>query len=84
MGETIPQYPSGDEVLRGDRVRMSGSTTLDTVGSVVAVIETGRFSGEFPEEESSYLKTGFIVLFDEGTVVHYLSDADELLLIARC
>jgi hypothetical protein len=50
----------------GDRVAEGGLT-----GTVVAIIDRGEFSPEYPAADWAYLGTGVLVLTREGGLVHY-------------
>jgi hypothetical protein len=71
-------YASGEAVLPGDRVDLDGWT-----GVVVAVIEDGLYSSEYPEDEWSYLVEGLLIETDQVGLLHYPKMGDDVTLIAR-
>jgi hypothetical protein len=69
--DVAPRYATGDAVQLGDRVGVSG-----VEGSVMFVVERDEWSAEFPKNDWCYLKRGFMVKEDDGTLIHY-EEADE-------
>lgn len=61
------KYSDGTLVHLGDRVRAD----YDLIGVVVASIDTGEYSEEYPENEWSYLKTGVLIDTEEAGLVHF-------------
>ena len=56
------------QLFVGDRIELSDGLT----GVVVALIDRGEFSDDYPEREWSYLKRGILVLTDSVGLVHYV------------
>ena len=73
-----PRYSSGEEVIVGDRIQAEGPP-----GSVVFVIERDEWSPSFPREQWGYLGSGFMVLEDDGTLIHYSETNDCMVLLSR-
>jgi hypothetical protein len=73
-------YPDGQKVRLGDRVRLG----QDASGIVVASIDTNEYSAEHPAAQWSYLGKGVMIDFP-GTygLIHYEEPDDDLQLIAR-
>jgi hypothetical protein len=63
----------------GDRVLIWN----DEEGLVVASMDTGQYSAEYPEADWGYLKTGVIVRTDKGAVVRFEDPSPPLLLVSR-
>lgn len=81
MDAKTPRYPSGQDVRLGDRVRLRVADGTEVSGRVVFVIETQSYDDAYPAEQWAYLGTGVMVEFDDGLLVHYPSDLDELVLL---
>lgn len=58
------KYLDGSVAHLGDRVRIRNGDT----GVIVASIDTGEYSAEFPEREWVHLKTGVLVRTDKGSL----------------
>lgn len=76
------KYGRGDKICTGDQV------SIDTKykGVVVANIEAGDYSDNYPKEEWSHLKTGVLIDTDFGGLVHYDQEgliAEEVTLQSR-
>jgi hypothetical protein len=67
------RYTDGTVARVSDRVRI---WNVDT-GVVVAPMDTGEYSAEYPEAEWGYLKTGVMVRTDRGARVR-LEDPEPL------
>jgi hypothetical protein len=61
------KYTDGTVARLGDRVRISNGDT----GVIVASMDTGEFSPEYPETEWGHLKTGVFVCTDKGALVRF-------------
>jgi hypothetical protein len=61
------KYSDGIEMRVGDRVRIRNGDT----GIIVASMDTGEFSPDFPRENWNDLKTGIMVLTDKGALVRF-------------
>jgi hypothetical protein len=72
-------YSSGDNVRLGDKVRIDGTM----VGVVVANVEAGIFSNNFPAEEWSYLSEGILVETVEVGLIHFPYETNEIELLSR-
>jgi hypothetical protein len=73
------KYADGTVARVGDRVRI---WDVDT-GVIVASMDTGEYSAEYPEAEWGNLKTGVMVLTDKGARVHVEEDPEEPHVLAR-
>lgn len=61
------KYMDGTDIKLGDRVLISGKYH----GVVVADIDNGRYSEEYPKEQWGYLGSGVMIYTDFGGLVHY-------------
>ena len=61
------KYADGVVAHLGDRVRIRNGDT----GVIVASMDTGEFSAEFPQSEWGHLKTGVLVRTDKGALVRF-------------
>jgi hypothetical protein len=61
------KYLDGVEMRVGDRVRIRSGDT----GVIVASMDAGEFSPDYPKESWEYLKTGIMVLTDKGALVRF-------------
>jgi hypothetical protein len=73
------KYPDGKEVKIGDKVKLWEGCH----GVVVASIDAGEFSSDYPEEEWEYLKAGVLINSDKAGLIHYLEPEKSLELIER-
>ena len=73
------KYSDGQDVRLGDRVSLG----QDSEGVVVCSIDTGEYSGAYPETQWSYLKTGVMINFPSYGLIHYTEPELDLRLIAR-
>ena len=73
------KYKDGGDLRIGDHVSLGG----DMSGTIVAVIEDGVFSAEFPAFEWRYLESGFLVLSPEAGIIHYSQLTDDVRLLSR-
>jgi len=73
-----PRYEDGNDIRIGDRIRWAGSA-----GTVVFVIDTRSYSPEFPEQEWSYLGSGFMVDVEGVGLIHEDEADEDLKLVAR-
>jgi hypothetical protein len=73
-------YPDGQEVRFGDRVKLG----RDKSGTVVASIDTNEYSRDYPAAQWAYLKKGVMIEFP-GTygLIHYEEPDADLRLISR-
>lgn len=62
----------GDKVQIGDKVEL----WPNQIGRVVCSFEDAQFSPDYPEAEWDYLKTGALIVTEDGIVFHY-EQADE-------
>lgn len=60
-------YANGTQVQMGDQVKIAGQYA----GTVVADIDSGRFSPAYPAEQWGYLRTGILVNTVFGGLLHY-------------
>jgi len=61
------KYRDGIEMRVGDRVRIRNGDT----GVIVASMDAGEFSPDYPKEKWEDLKTGIMVLTDKGALVRF-------------
>ena len=73
------KYPDGKEVVIGDKVKLWEGC----VGTVVASIDNGEYSNNYPKEEWEYLKAGVLIDSDKAGLIHYLEPEKSLVLIER-
>lgn len=73
------KYIDGSSVVLGDRVNLGGGMT----GVVVAVIDDGAYSSNYPADQWSYLSVGALVESLEGGLVHRLDAEHDFELIER-
>lgn len=73
------KYQDGQEVLLGDHVSLGGGMA----GSVVAVIDTGRYSQGYLVEDWSYLLTGALVVSPEAGLIHFPASDQDLVFVSR-
>ena len=74
-----PTYATGQPVELKDHVLGTGNLA----GCVVFIAETSEYTDDFFDSEWSYLQTGFMVKFEDGTLVLYQSGDNELALNRR-
>lgn len=72
-------YVDGQEVLLGDAVDLGGGS----IGCVVAVLDTQRFSGRYPAEDWSYLKYGALLEAPAFGLVHCAESGNDFTLLGR-
>lgn len=72
-------YADGQEVLLGDAVDLGGGS----VGRVVAVLDTQRFSERYPAEDWSYLKEGALLEAPAFGLVNCAENGHDFTLIGR-
>ncbi|TDR43033.1 hypothetical protein DFR29_10737 [Tahibacter aquaticus] len=73
------KYCGGRPVLLGDTVDLGGGDT----GSVVAVIDQGKFSSRYPMNEWSYLSIGALVESSKYGLIHYSGSEHDFELMER-
>lgn len=73
------KYPNGLDVKIGDKVKLWEGCH----GIVVASIDTGEYSSNFPKTEWEYLKVGVLIDSDKAGVIHYFEPEKSLELIER-
>jgi len=61
------KYQDGIEMRAGDRVRIRNGDT----GIIVASMDAGEFSPDYPKENWEHLKTGILVRTDSGALVRF-------------
>lgn len=73
-------YPDGQQVRLGDRVKLGRNAT----GIVVASIDTDEYCSDHPAAQWAYLKRGVMIEFP-GTygLIHYEEPDADLQLVAR-
>ncbi|WP_313759708.1 hypothetical protein [Diaphorobacter nitroreducens] len=72
-------YFSGSPILLGDRVGLGGGVT----GIVVAVIDSGLYSEDYPEREWAYLNSGVLIETAEAGLIHRPVAGDDFDLLER-
>jgi hypothetical protein len=60
-------YPDGTEMRAGDRIRVQNGDT----GVIVASMDAGEFSPDYPKDDWDQFKTGILVLTDKGALVRF-------------
>ena len=74
------RYLDGSKAEVGDTVLLESGQN----GTVVFSADDGHYSDEYPESEWSYLDSGIMVRTDDGNLIHYPEECDELTrLVAR-
>jgi len=75
------RYPDGSEVHVGDRVFHNGQP-----GVIVFVADHDEYSPEYPQEEWRNIKSGFMIVFENGARLlldspeyHFSKDREESL-----
>ncbi|MBV9634392.1 MAG: hypothetical protein JOZ40_07155 [Methylobacteriaceae bacterium] len=61
------KYQDGIEMRVGDRVRIRNGDT----GTIVASMDAGEFSPDYPKENWEHFKTGILTLTDKGALVRF-------------
>jgi hypothetical protein len=72
-------YPDGQEVRVGDRVRMGD----DSDGVVVFSIDRDEYAADYPKADWTYLKVGVMVHFPKYGLIHFVEHEEDLELISR-
>jgi hypothetical protein len=73
------KYPTGEDVLLGDRVSLWGGAE----GLVVCSLDTNEYSTDYPAGEWSYLKSGVLILSPQAGLIHYIEPEPSLKLLQR-
>lgn len=73
------KYPDGKEVKVGDKVKLWEKCH----GVVVASIDLGEYSPDYPQKEWEYLKAGVLINSDKAGLIHYLEPEKSLELVER-
>jgi hypothetical protein len=79
LSDTPMNYPSGEKVVIGDRVRLWRGCE----GTVVCSIDDGQYTPAFPKSEWEYLKRGVLIESGQAGLIHYIQPEDSFELIAR-
>ena len=72
-------YPDGQPVRLGDRVRMWRGAE----GVVVCSLDTDEYTDEYPRPDWSYLRKGVLIESPQAGLFHYLEPEDSFELIER-
>ncbi|MFZ6046764.1 hypothetical protein ACFW0H_11625 [Pseudomonas sp. CR3202] len=72
-------YIDGQKALLGDEVLIAGKHK----GNVVACIDQGQYSSQYPASDWSYLGEGALVDTDFGGIVHYTNAENEHIVLVR-
>ncbi|MEM7222115.1 MAG: hypothetical protein AAF495_03995 [Pseudomonadota bacterium] len=72
-------YPNGQEVRLGDRVKLG----RDEGGVVVCSIDRGEYGGEHSERQWGYLGRGVMIDFPTYGLIHFEEPEEDLELLAR-
>jgi hypothetical protein len=72
-------YPDGQEVRVGDRVRLGD----DDGGVVVCSIDRDEYSAGHPREQWSYLGAGVMIEFPKYGLIHFVKPDADLALMSR-
>jgi hypothetical protein len=67
------------EARLGDRVLIQN----DEQGVVVASMDTGQYSADYPEAHWGYFKTGVIVRTNKGALVRFEDPSPPVVLLSR-
>ncbi len=78
---TASLYASGEQIELGDVVDMAGG--LGKRATVVVLISSGLAAKGFKADEWAYLKSGFMLQTDDGSLLHYPEPDDDLVFICR-
>lgn len=73
------KYVDGKRVLLRDKVNLGGGVT----GIVVALIDDGKYSSQYPIDEWSYLSVGALVESSEGELIHFSDSKGDFVLLER-
>lgn len=73
------KYENGDEVRKGDRVRL----WQNRLGIVVCSIDTQEYDESWTEEDWGYLGSGVVIKTDAGDVLHYTEADEDIELLVR-
>lgn len=73
------RYADGQEVLVGDEVDLGGGS----VGRVVAVLDTRRFSEQYSYEDWGYLRGGALVAAPNFGLLHCTDNDHDFTLVGR-
>ncbi len=71
------KYADGSDARLGDRVRIANGDTV----VIVASMDTNEYSPEYPAENYADLKTGILILTDNGALVRFEEPAHSKLLL---
>jgi hypothetical protein len=71
------KYITGERISIGDQVFI-GSEEGGYSGIIVAVIEDGIFTDDYPREKWEYLKKGILILTKEAGLLHHSVADDEV------
>ena len=73
------KYKDGRSVVLGDQVQLHGGTA----GCVVCVFDEQMFSGEYSQDNWSYLERGVLIKFEDPGITYYLQIDESVHLVAR-
>ena len=73
------KYPDGQEARLGDRVKLG----KDDGGMVVASVDTGEYSSEYPKAQWNNLEKGVLISFPQYGLIHYEEPQPGLQLLER-
>jgi hypothetical protein len=72
-------YPDGQKVMVGDRLKLGGGW----YGTVVCSIDHDEYTPEHSRDHWSYLKAGVMIHCDQAGLIHYVAPEDDFELIER-
>ncbi|WP_447589099.1 hypothetical protein [Aquipseudomonas campi] len=72
-------YSEGTEAMLGDEVLIAEKHK----GIVVACIESGQYSKDYPKSNWSYLMSGVLIDTDFGGLIHYKNSASENIALVK-
>lgn len=72
-------YPDGQKVLVGDRLKLWDGC----FGTVVASIDDDEYTSEHSREQWAYLKAGVLISSNQAGLVHYTASEASFELIER-
>jgi hypothetical protein len=75
----IMNYPDGEKVLVGDRVKLWDAG----YGTVVCSIDNDQYTPDYPKREWAYLKSGVLIKSDQAGLIHYIEPEPSFELIER-
>ncbi|QKE63331.1 hypothetical protein HNE05_08125 [Aquipseudomonas campi] len=72
-------YIDGQTAMVGDEVLIDGRHK----GIVVACIDSGQYTAQYPQSEWAYLVEGTLIDTDFGGLIHYKNSANESIALVK-